>query len=297
MLPLKIGKKETENRRDQSYSPVKPFSISRKWVHAVAFLYGGWFFSNRLLSDPALYYSPFFRFLAGFVIIAGMVFAVACFLRPRPGLFRVMALMLLLFHVRLMLVDIVRVQGPSMQPALHDGDLIVVERLSSGLHLPALDFPFTLFRADDPGPPWSRTLFATTAKKGDVVVFDFPERRSAGRFYVKRVVALPGQHYHFTEHMLFIDGEPVLNPAGQIAVIEPYPERHQTPVMDPPARLLALDAAFVYASMNGVGVSGRVPEGGLLVIGDSYKESRDSRVIGFVPISAVQGRRWGDLVF
>jgi signal peptidase I len=297
MLPLQCGKKQTENRRDRSFSPVKPFSILRKCVQAAVFLYAGWFFSNVLLTDPSAYYSPIFRALAVFLIIAGIAFSISLIRQPGPGVFWIMTGMLVLFHVRLMLVDVVRVQGTSMQPALQDGDFIVIERWSSGLHLPPLDFPFTLFQKVDPGPPWSRTLFAKAPEIGDLVVFDFPERRTAGRFYIKRVVARSGQHYHFTEHMLFIDGEPLLNQKGEIAVIEPYPDRHQTPVMEVPARLLELDPVFAYSSMNGIGLSGYVPEGGLLVIGDSYRESRDSRVIGFIPISAVQGRRWGDLVF
>ncbi len=296
MLPLKIGKKETENRREESFSPVKPFSTTRNYLRAALFFYGGWFFSNRLLSDPRLYYSPFFRAIAWLLFLSGIVLALTTLTGRMRGRATLLALLLLVFHVRIMVVDVVRVDGPSMSPALQNGDIIVVERLSTGLHLPALDFPFSLLQDSDPGPPWSRTLFARPPAKGDIIVFDFPEGRE-GRYYIKRVAALPHQTYRFSDQMLLIDGEPLRTPSGEIARIEPYPERHQNPVTDPPRRFEHLDPVFLYASLQGIGTSGQVPAEGLLVLGDAFTESRDSRTIGFIPISAVQGRRWGNFVF
>jgi len=250
-----------------------------------------------------MYVSVLFRSIGMVVLLAGMLAGLLALVRKRffagPGL--VVLCLVLLFHVRLMLIDVIRVDGKSMQPALHDGDFIIVERVSSGLHLPALSFPYSLLAESNKlHPPYSLTLGPQNPKQGDVIVFDYAEPFKPGRLKIKRVAAIEGQHYSFRETKLFIDDQPLLNQPSQAnkpLQIEPYPEEHQDQVVDLPVSVTLAGAIFQFSAMNGVGTIGVVPGGGLLVIGDNSPASRDSRVIGFIPISAVQGRMIGKFAF
>ncbi|MEW6568505.1 MAG: signal peptidase I [Chloroflexota bacterium] len=72
----------------------------------------------------------------------------------------------------------IRVDGNSMEPSLHDGDLVVVNRLAYWLGEPA---------------------------RGDIIVFYFPydpEKR-----YIKRLIGLPGDQITVRGGQLYINGQ------------------------------------------------------------------------------------------
>lgn len=71
----------------------------------------------------------------------------------------------------------IRVEGSSMEPSLHDGEFVVVNRLSLIL--------------DEPS-------------RGDIVVFHFP--LDPTRRYIKRVIGLPGDVVLVEEGEVFING-------------------------------------------------------------------------------------------
>src|SRR3989304_1668785 len=71
----------------------------------------------------------------------------------------------------------VRVEGNSMEPGLHDGDLVLVNRLA--------------YRMGDP-------------ERGDVIIFYYPynpEKR-----YTKRIIGLPGDTVSIRGGPVFVDG-------------------------------------------------------------------------------------------
>lgn len=71
----------------------------------------------------------------------------------------------------------IRVEGSSMEPSLHDGELVVVSRLA--------------YRWNQP-------------QRGDIVVFRFPlepERR-----FIKRVIGLPGEVVVIVDGQVLVDG-------------------------------------------------------------------------------------------
>jgi len=77
----------------------------------------------------------------------------------------------------------IRVEGSSMEPTLHDGELVVVSRLA--------------YR-------WG------TPQRGDIVVFRFPldpERR-----FIKRVIGLPGEDVVIRDGVVTVDGVPLDEP-------------------------------------------------------------------------------------
>ena len=86
------------------------------------------------------------------------------------------ALLMIAVHAFVIQVSIVR--GNSMEPALHDGDRLVVDRVTYNL-------------AD--------------IDRGDVVVLRYP--RNPDVDFVKRVVAVPGDRVAMRAGVLFVNGE------------------------------------------------------------------------------------------
>ena len=83
--------------------------------------------------------------------------------------------LMILIHVFLIQVSVVR--GNSMEPALHDGDRLVVDRVTHNLG---------------------------GVERGDVVVLRYP--RNPDIDFVKRVVALPGDLVAMRGGVLFVNG-------------------------------------------------------------------------------------------
>ena len=93
----------------------------------------------------------------------------------------------LFFAVNLVTARI-RVEGDSMEPSLHDGQFVVVNRM-------AYDLPF----------------FQRTPERGDILVFRFP--LNPDRRFIKRVIGLPGDEVRVQDGQVFING---------VLLYEPY---------------------------------------------------------------------------
>ncbi|MFT6078274.1 MAG: signal peptidase I [Planctomycetota bacterium] len=100
--------------------------------------------------------------------------------RVRPGIrFAVDALLgaMLMVTVHLFVIQVSIVRGNSMEPALHDGDRLVVDRVTYNL---------------------------ANVGRGDVVVLRYP--RNPDVDFVKRVVGVPGDHIAMRAGVLFVNG-------------------------------------------------------------------------------------------
>ncbi len=96
--------------------------------------------------------------------------------------------------LKIFVLDIFSVPSGSMQPTLHIGDFVVVNKLAYSAGLPRT-IPFT--DADNP-LDWRFSTF--DVEHGDVVVFDFPAYGNEDaplERYVKRAWGLPGDSIHF----------------------------------------------------------------------------------------------------
>ena len=69
--------------------------------------------------------------------------------------------------------------GDSMNPVLHNGDVVLVNRI---------------------------VYNATTPKRGDIIVFK-PNGNENAHYYIKRIVGLPGETVEIIENRIYIDGE------------------------------------------------------------------------------------------
>ena len=142
---------------------------------------------------------------------------------------------LLFFMVRSFLFRVAHVTGNSMEPTLSHGDMVVLNRLSS--------------------------IF-TSPRVGDIVAFPFPEDPS--EFYIKRVIAMPGDIVDLQSGIFKINGQ-------------------------------ALDDDFSReptVSFGDIAFPITVEEGRFFVLGDNRNGSMDSRFssVGNVPARDMVGR-------
>ncbi len=109
------------------------------------------------------------------------------------GIIRELAETVILALVLVFILQIVirnfRVEGHSMDPNLHHGQYLVVDKLSYRL-------PFRLH----------------SPQRGDVVVFAPPT--APNKDFVKRIIGLPGETVELRDGQVFIDGEPLPNTFG-----------------------------------------------------------------------------------
>jgi signal peptidase I len=94
-------------------------------------------------------------------------------------------LVLLVFFAVHFSVQPFRVHGPSMQPGLYTNNLVVVNLL-------AYDF----------GSP----------QRGDVIVFHPPIPGGEDQYYVKRIIAIPGDTIQVTPKAVLVDGQTLTEP-------------------------------------------------------------------------------------
>lgn len=128
--------------------------------------------------------------------------------------------------------------GDSMRPVLENGDVVLVNRL--------------VYNARRP-------------RRGDIIVFK-PKGNENSHYYIKRVIALPGETVEIIENRIYIDGE-------------------------------KLDEPYETTNIDYVGlVSGemKLKEDEYFVLGDDRESSEDSRnpEVGSVKRAYIYGKVW-----
>ncbi|MYH42592.1 MAG: signal peptidase I [Acidimicrobiaceae bacterium] len=108
--------------------------------------------------------------------------------------------------------------------------------------------------------------------RGDVVVFDNPGQGPGTDDLIKRVVALEGETFEIRDGSVHIDGA---------RLEEPYLQAGEWTLPKAPIRGCVNEADSTYCE---------VPEGTVIVLGDSREDSRDSRYFGPVDVDDIVGR-------
>ena len=182
-----------------------------------------------------------------------------------------LVVLIIAFVVRSFIVAPFKIPSSSMVPTLDVGDYIFVLRYSYGLRI-----PFTNIQ-----------LMPKAPKRGDVVVFDYPENRSMD--FIKRVIGLPGDTIDYKDNALYINGQKMpltrignrsyFMGDGEVDVSGLYRED----LMGVKHDVLRKDFSIKDGEW-------KVPAGEYFMLGDNRNNSRDSRFWGFVPQSYLVGR-------
>jgi signal peptidase I len=162
--------------------------------------------------------------------------------------------------IRSSIADWNDVPSGSMRPTILEGDRIYVNKLAYGLRI-----PFTtkwLARWDEP-------------RRGEIVTMKSP---ADGIRLVKRVVGLPGDRISMRGNRLIINGTP-----------SEYRITDRDRTLSLPGGTHALTLAPGELSPNTF-PEVTVPEGHYFMMGDNRDMSRDSRMIGTVPLRSIYGR-------
>lgn len=182
------------------------------------------------------------------------------------GFFPVLALVLVL---RSFLVEPFQIPSGSMEPTLIKGDFILVNKFAYGFRLPVLG---------------TKVIPVANPERGDVMVFIPPHDP---RYFIKRVIGLPGDHLKYINKQLYVNGEAV-----PMELVGAFPENAP--------RLLIYDELLPNGKHHPVqiyrGEPSRgdnewiVPEGHYFMLGDNRDNSGDSRFWGFVPDKNIVGK-------
>ena len=156
------------------------------------------------------------------------------------------------FFIRTFVIQAYKIPSGSMKPTLLIGDHILVSKFNYGIRLPLVR---------------STLIPVGTPKRGDIVVFIYPEDRS--KDFIKRLIGLPGDRIEIRNKNIFLNGLPWSDTRG-----------------------VYVDTLIIPGSVQPRDNFGpvTVPEGSLFVMGDNRDESYDSRFWGFVPMKDVLGK-------
>lgn len=89
--------------------------------------------------------------------------------------------LIIILAIRLFVVQHVRVEGTSMEPTLHNGQHLLIEKLS--------------YKVKD-------------VERFDIVVFQ-PFYEDKDTFYVKRIIGLPGETVQIKDNVIYINDQPL----------------------------------------------------------------------------------------
>jgi signal peptidase I len=161
----------------------------------------------------------------------------------------------------------------SMEKTLLVGDHLVVDRITLS-----------------PPSKWMPLVHYREPQRGDVVVFLKPGYPDL--FLVKRLIAVPGDHFHLRDGVVILNGvaqpQPHAEPTtpenhsdflDEFPSVAPYPQPDATPE--------SWAVGFPSYLKDGDLV---VPPGQYFMMGDNRHDSLDSRYWGFVPRENIVGR-------
>lgn len=177
-------------------------------------------------------------------------------------------IILLVLVVRSFIVEPFQIPSSSMEPGLDVGDFILVNKFTYGLRLPVSN---------------SKVVANNLPQRGEVIVF-FPPNDP--RYFIKRVIGLPGDLIEYKDKTLFINGQEQkqlvienapLDMQGRVRLAEQFAESSH-PIYLYPRRIDDDFPPYV------------VPDKHYFMMGDNRDNSSDSRVWGAVPEENIVGK-------
>jgi len=175
-------------------------------------------------------------------------------------------------------VEAFKIPSGSMIPTLTIGDHLLVNKLLYGPRIPFTDSRF--FRGAEP-------------KRGDIIVFKFPEDESKN--FIKRIVGVPGDKIEIRKGILRINDQPVLltevkeaeqkgQSSGQVSLWgKPQVFDEQLGTVTHRLQYLRDQSGTDFGPVL-------VPKESVFVMGDNRDNSQDSRVWKFVKYEKILGK-------
>jgi len=167
--------------------------------------------------------------------------------------------------IRAFVIQAFKIPSGSMENTLLIGDHLIVSKFAYGLQVPRP----AMIKVFGVSVPFFETRLVRAwggIKRGDVIVFRYPEDRSID--FIKRVVGLPGDIVELRKRVLYINGRKWKGDHG----------------------MYRGSASGGWSEKNVNFGPYTVPEGRVFVMGDNRDNSYDSRFWGPVPIRDIKGR-------
>jgi len=190
----------------------------------------------------------------------------------------VVSIIVVVFFIRLGVVEAFRIPTSSMEDTMLVGDFLLVNKFVYGVRSPDwIGIPFTRVGFF---VPFFRLPSFKEPEPGDIIVFRYP--RDPNLSYIKRLIAVEGQTVEIRDKQVYIDGVLFENPPHSKFISS-----------------LTMPAASVDPQIYPTNLTRRnkdnygpvtVPEGHLFVMGDNRDNSQDSRYWGFLPREKVIGK-------
>ncbi len=149
-----------------------------------------------------------------------------------------------------------RVEGPSMEPTLHNSQRLIVEKVSFRLREPHRG-EIVVFRVPNYEPPSMIEQVRSLLRS----VLSGSRDSGSPDPLIKRVIGLPGETIEIRDGYVYINGE------------------------------LLQEEYLTQLTLRGMGPK-TITEGHIFVMGDNRGASNDSRIFGEVPLTSVIGRAW-----
>ena len=185
--------------------------------------------------------------------------------------------LLVVFVLRSFIAEPFQIPSASMESTLIEGDFILVNKFHYGLRMPV--FRNLLVANNEPA-------------RGDVMVFFPPHDK---RYFIKRVIGLPGDHVVYKGGQLFINGE-----AKSIVVVSKQPTHRPVKyLLEETLDTGAHEVQWTPGANFGPEGEWTVPEGHYFMLGDNRGRSSDSRfwrnpatgeAMSFVPEENIVGK-------
>jgi len=190
----------------------------------------------------------------------------------------IVSIVVIVFFIRLAVVEAFRIPTGSMEDTLLVGDFLLVNKFIYGIRSPDwIGVPFTKLGFFI---PFFHLPSFTEPKSGDIVVFRFPLDKNLS--YIKRCIATEGQTVEIREKKVYIDGILFANPPhSKFASDRIYPSSFVERAVVP--HNMQMRNRDNYGPIT-------VPQGHLFVMGDNRDNSADSRYWGFLPRDLIIGK-------
>jgi len=181
--------------------------------------------------------------------------------------------LLVVLILRSFLMEPYQIPTGSMIPTLEVGDFILVNKYAYGLRLPVLG---------------TKLVSVGEPKRGEVMVFIPPHE---DKYYIKRVIGLPGDSIRYEDKSLYINGEEIGREFVENISID-------TNIGDLPGSLYTENIGGIEHSTQLIDTVGNrrtrttwvVPNGHYFMMGDNRDNSSDSREWGTVSETDIVGK-------